>query len=193
MSVTLLPYARAIVQLLRGPVYSDDQEYWNSLLKYQVEITQHFSGLGLDTVIQKEDGYAFIRQAELDDKGTTIGLISRRPLTYEVSLLCVLLRKLLDDFEISNTDNKRFYLKRKQLRAELETFFKEKSNKVKLLKDLDSYINQVLDLGYIKVTDNDEQYRDEDTFEVRTIIKARFSNDVCLDFLNQLKEDVKSV
>jgi hypothetical protein len=193
MSQPLLPYAKAIVQLLKGPVYSDDQEYWNHLLKYQVEITQHFTGLGLDTVIQKEDGYAFIRQVELDDKGTTIGLVSRRPLTYEVSLLCVLLRKLLDDFEISNTENKRFYLKRKQLRAELETFFKEKSNKVKLLKDLDSYINQVLDLGYIKVTESDEQYRDEDTFEVRTIIKARFSNDVCLDFLNQLKEDVKPV
>jgi hypothetical protein len=193
MSVTLLPYAKAIVQLLRGPVYSDDQEYWNNLLKYQIEITQHFNGLGLDTVIQKEDGYAFIRQVELDDRGSTIGLISRRPLTYEVSLLCVLLRKLLDDFEISNTENKRFYLKRKQLRAELETFFKEKSNKVKLLKDLDSYINQVLDLGYIKITESDAQYRDEDTFEVRTIIKARFSNDVCLDFLNQLKEDAKSV
>lgn len=193
MSVTLLPYAKAVVQLLRGPVYSDDQESWNNLLKYQIEITQHFSGLGLDTVIQKEDGYAFIRQVELDDRGSTIGLISRRPLTYEVSLLCVLLRKLLDDFEISNTENKRFYLKRKQLRAELETFFKEKSNKVKLLKDLDSYINQVLELGYIKVTESDAQYRDEDTFEVRTIIKARFSNDVCLDFLNQLKEDAKSV
>ncbi|MBO9564756.1 MAG: DUF4194 domain-containing protein [Niastella sp.] len=191
--MTLLPYAKAIVQLLRGPVYSDDQEYWNNLLKYQIEITQHFNGLGLDTVIQKEDGYAFIRQVELDDRGSTIGLISRRPLTYEVSLLCVLLRKLLDDFEISNTENKRFYLKRKQLRAELETFFKEKSNKVKLLKDLDSYINQVLDLGYIKITESDAQYRDEDTFEVRTIIKARFSNDVCLDFLNQLKEDAKSV
>lgn len=193
MSVTLLPYAKSIVQLLRGPVYSDDQDYWNQILKYQVEITQHFGGLGLDTVIQKEDGYAFIRQVELDDRGSTIGLISRRPLTYEVSLLCVLLRKLLDDFEISNTENKRFYLKRKQLRAELETFFKEKSNKVKLLKDLDSYINQVLDLGYIKVTDADGQYRDEDTFEVRSIIKARFSNDVCLEFLNQLKEDVKPV
>lgn len=193
MSVTLLPYAKAVVQLLRGPVYSDDPDYWNLVLKYQVEITQHFGGLGLDTVIQKEDGYAFIRQVELDDRGSTIGLISRRPLTYEVSLLCVLLRKLLDDFEISNTENKRFYLKRKQLRAELETFFKEKSNKVKLLKDLDSYINQVLDLGYIKVTEADGQYRDEDTFEVRTIIKARFNNDVCLDFLNQLKEDVKSV
>ncbi|WP_276480861.1 DUF4194 domain-containing protein [Paraflavitalea pollutisoli] len=193
MSVTLLPYAKSIVQLLRGPVYSDDQDYWNQILKYQVEITQHFSGLGLDTVIQKEDGYAFIRQVELDDRGSTIGLISRRPLTYEVSLLCVLLRKLLDDFEISNTENKRFFIKRKQLRAELETFFKEKSNKVKLLKDLDSYINQVLDLGYIKVTDADGQYRDEDTFEVRSIIKARFSNDVCLEFLNQLKEDVKPV
>lgn len=193
MSVTLLPYAKAVVQLLRGPVYSDDQDYWNQILKYQVEITQHFNGLGLDTVIQKEDGFAFIRQVELDDRGTTIGLISRRPLTYEVSLLCVLLRKLLDDFEISNTENKRFYLKRKQLRAELETFFKEKSNKVKLLKDLDSYINQVLELGYIKIAEADGQYRDEDTFEVRSIIKARFSNDVCLEFLNQLKEDVKSV
>jgi hypothetical protein len=193
MSQPLLPYARAVVQLLRGPVYSEDQDHWQHLLKYQVEISQHFSSLGLETVVQKEDGYAFIRQMELDDKGSTIGLISRRALTYEVSLLCVLLRKLLDDFEVSNTDNKRFYLKRKQLRAELETFFKDKSNKVKLLKDLDSYINQVLDLGYIKVTDSDEQYRDEDTFEVRTIIKARFNNDVCLDFLNQLKEDVKPV
>jgi len=193
MSVPLLPYAKTLVQLLKGPLYSDDQEYWQLLLKYQVEITQHFNGLGLETMIQKEDGYAFIRQVELDDRGTTIGLISRRPLTYEVSLLCVLLRKLLDDFEVSNTENKRFYLKRKQLRAELETFFKDKSNKVKLLKDLDSYINQVLELGYIKVTTSDEQFRDEDTFEVRTIIKARFNNDVCLDFLNQLKEDVKSV
>ena len=193
MNATLLPYAKTIVQLLKGPLYSDEQEHWNNLLKYQVEITQHFSGLGLETLVQKEDGYAFIRQAELDDKGTTIGLVSRRLLTYEVSLLCVLPRKLLDDFEISNTENKRFYLKRKQLRAELETFFKEKSNKVKLLKDLDSYINQVLELGYLKITDSDEQYRDEDTFEVRTIIKARFNNDVCLDFLNQLKEDVKPV
>jgi hypothetical protein len=193
MNATLLPYAKTIVQLLKGPLYSDEQEHWNNLLKYQVEITQHFSGLGLETLVQKEDGYAFIRQSELDDKGTTIGLVTRRPLTYEVSLLCVLLRKLLDDFEISNTENKRFYLKRKQLRAELETFFKEKSNKVKLLKDLDSYINQVLELGYLKITDSDEQYRDEDTFEVRTIIKARFNNDVCLDFLNQLKEDVKPV
>jgi hypothetical protein len=193
MSTLLLPYAKTVVQLLKGPLYSDETEHWNNLLKYQVEITQHFIGLGLETLVQKEDGYAFIRQAELDDKGSTIGLVSRRPLTYEVSLLCILLRKLLDDFEISNTENKRFYLKRKQLRAELETFFKEKSNKVKLLKDLDSYINQVLDLGYIKITDSDEQFRDEDTFEVRTIIKARFNNDVCLDFLNQLKEDVKPV
>jgi hypothetical protein len=193
MSVTLLPYAKTIVQLLKGPVYSDEQELWYNLLKYKIEITQHFSGLGIETLVQEDDGYAFIRQMELDDKGSTIGLVSRRPLTYEVSLLCVLLRKLLDDFEVTNTENKRFYLKRKQLRAELETFFKEKSNKVKLLKDLDSFINQVLDLGYLKVTESDEQYREEDTFEVRTILKARFSNDVCLDFLNQLKEDAKLV
>lgn len=193
MSATLLPYAKTIVQLLKGPVYSDEQELWYNLLKYKIEITQHFSGLGIETLVQEDDGYAFIRQMELDDKGSTIGLVSRRPLTYEVSLLCVLLRKLLDDFEVTNTENKRFYLKRKQLRAELETFFKEKSNKVKLLKDLDSFINQVLDLGYLKVTESDEQYREEDTFEVRTILKARFSNDVCLDFLNQLKEDAKLV
>ncbi len=193
MSASLLPYAKTIVQLLKGPVYSDEQDTWYNLLKYRIEITQHFSGLGIETLVQEEDGYAFIRQIELDDKGSTIGLVSRRPLTYEVSLLCVLLRKLLDDFEVTNTENKRFYLKRKQLRAELETFFKEKSNKVKLLKDLDSYINQVLDLGYLKVTESDDQYREEDTFEVRTILKARFSNDVCLDFLNQLKEDAKSI
>src|SRR5688572_15644810 len=105
MSIVLHPYAKTVVQLLRAPLFSDETEHWNNLLKYQVEITQHFIGLGLETMVQKEDGYAFIRQAELDDKGSTIGLVSRRPLTYEVSLLCVLLRKLLDDFEISNTEN----------------------------------------------------------------------------------------
>ena len=80
----------------------------------------------------------FLRQRE-DEEGKTIGLIRRLRLTYEQTLLCVLLREWLDEFEINDAETRNLYITHNQLRSESRCSSK-KSNQAKLLRNLDSLI-----------------------------------------------------
>jgi benzoyl-CoA reductase/2-hydroxyglutaryl-CoA dehydratase subunit BcrC/BadD/HgdB len=61
---------------------------------------------------------------------------------------------------------------------------------MKLIKELNKYIEEVADLGYIKKMKNDSNVSEDDRFEVRRIIKARFDEDTLEYFLNQLKQEI---
>lgn len=183
-------YAPVIVKLLQGAVYDDNQKVWNDLLQYQFEVSQYFEKIAVELIVERQDGYAYIRQVPIDEENNTIGLVRRMPLSYELSLLCVLLRMLIDDFEVSNTDQHNLYISHKRLKEELEIFFKEQSHKVRMLKELDRYIEQAEDLGFLKVIDKDTKVKDEIQYEVRRIIKARITNDKLEEFKRKLQQDV---
>ena len=97
---------------------------------------------------------------------------------------------LIDDFEVSNTDQHNLYISHKRLKEELEIFFKEKSHKVKMIKELDRYIEQAEGLGFLKAIDKDTKVKDEIQYEVRRIIKARITNDKLEEFKHKLQQDV---
>jgi hypothetical protein len=59
-------------------------DLWEDLTYYEIEVSQYFGKIGLEIIIDKREGYAFLKQIELDEKGTTIGLIRRMPLNYGV-------------------------------------------------------------------------------------------------------------
>lgn len=189
-STTHEVYAPVIVKLLQGAVYDDNQKVWNDLLQYQFEVSQYFEKIAVELIVERQDGYAYIRQIPIDEENTTIGLVRRIPMSYELSLLCVLLRMLIDDFEVSNTDQRNLYISHKRLREELEIFFKEQAHKVRMLKELDRYIEQAEGLGFLKVMDRDTKLKDEIQYEVRRIIKARITNDKLEEFKRKLQEDV---
>ena len=128
------PFAPLIVKLLQGAIYDDSIRVWNDLIQYQFEIAQYFQKIAIELIVEKQDGYAYIKQVPIDEDDNTIGLVRRIPMRYELSLLCVLLRMLIDDFEVSNTDQRNLYISHKRLKEELEIFFKEKSHKVKMIK-----------------------------------------------------------
>jgi len=184
------PYAPVIVKLLQGAVYDDSPKIWNDLLQYQFEISQYFEKIAVELIVEKQDGYAYIKQISIDEENNTIGLVRRMPMTYELSLLCVLLRMLIDDFEVSNTDQHNLYISHKRLKEELEIFFKEQSHKVRMLKELDRYIEQAEGLGFLKVIDKDTKIKDEFQYEVRRIIKAKITNDKLEEFKRKLRQDV---
>jgi hypothetical protein len=184
------PYAHVIVKLLNGVVYDESEKLWNDLLQYQISITQYFEQIAIDLIVDKKDGYAYLKQIELDETGSTIGLVKRIPLKYETSLICVFLREMLDDFEINNVDQRNLYITHKQLKDHIELFFKEKSNKVKLLNKFDSYIETIVELGFLKKIGNNETSKDETRYEVRRIIKAKITNDVLEDFKKKLEQNV---
>ena len=173
------PYAPVIVKLLGGELTEDDR-LWNDLLHYRVPVAEYLARIGIEVVIDPKEGFAFLRQVELDDEGRTIGLIRRNPLSYEVTLICVVLRELLEDFDMNPSSSPYCHVTHKQIREQIELFFKEKSNQVKLLRQLDRYIRQILELGFLRLIQDSEQI-EERIYEIRRIIKARITNDVLED------------
>ncbi len=187
---TYEPYAHVIVKLLNGVVYDESEKLWNDLLQNQIPITQFFERIAIELIVDKNDGYAYLKQIEIDEDGNTIGLVRRIPLQYETSLICVFLREMLDEFEINNVDQRNLYITHKQLKDNIELFFKEKTNKVKLLSGFDGYINNIVGLGFLRKIGSNEFSKDEIRYEVRRIIKAKITNDVLAEFKKKLEENV---
>lgn len=183
------PYALTIVKLLQDVIYSDDK-LWENLLNYQVIIMSYFEKIGLELIVDKADGYAFLKQVELNDDGKTIGLVKRMPMSYELSLLCVLLREWLDEFDIKDTDSRNLYVSQRDIRNRMELFFKEKTNQIKLVSRLDKYIKDACDLGFLKIVSESDKY-DENNYEVKRIIKAKISNDILETFKRNLENATK--
>jgi hypothetical protein len=184
------PFAHVIVKLLQDTLYDENEKVWNDLLQYQIPITQYFDKIAIDLILEKGDGYAYLKQIELDEEKNTIGLVRRTPLKYEPSLICVFLREMLDDFETNNVDQRNLYVTHKQLKETIELFFKEKANKVKLFAKFDSYIDTIVDVGFLKIISKPENSKDETRYEVRRIIKAKITNDVLENFKKKLEQNV---
>jgi hypothetical protein len=189
-NMTYEPYAHVIVKLLNGIIYDEHEKLWNDLLQYQVPITQFFEKIAIDLIVDKKDGYAYLKQIEIDEEGNTIGLIRRIPLKYETSLICIFLREMLDEFEINNIDQRNLYITHKQLRDNIELFFKEISHKVKLMTKFDNYIENIVELGFLKKIGNSDVSKDDTRYEVKRIIKAKITNDVLEDFKKKLEQNV---
>ena len=90
------PYSEVLVALLKGIVYSDNERLWSDLTKPENEagIKRYFSEIFLDVVIDKSEGYAYLKQKESEvEEDEFPKLIEKRQLNYHFSLLCLLLRK----------------------------------------------------------------------------------------------------
>ena len=183
-------YAAVIIELLKGPLY-DDHKLWNVLLTFYRPIADYLKIIGIDLYFDQKEGFAFLTQKDTAETGLP-RLTSRLPLSYEVTLLCVFLRQSLEEFDMSNTESRRHFLTRKQIKEELEMFFKEKTNQVRLYKEFDKYIQQVVDLGFLKPVKEDKPKTDETRYEVRRILKAKINNEKLEEWRQQLAQEVES-
>lgn len=184
------PYASVIVKLLSGEIYEQDRS-WADLVEYRIPVSDYFSRIGIEVIIDQREGFAFLRQQPLDDTGRTIGLIKRTPLSYEVTLLLVLLRELLEDYETQDTTSPACFVTHTKIQEELELFFKDQSNKVKLLRQLDRYIRQVIELGFLKLIEPPTGVADtaNKQYEIRRILKAKVTPDVLEDVRRRMEKD----
>lgn len=187
------PYAKAIIHLLKGDV-SDKDFIWKDLEEYQIEIQEYLNRIGLELIFNKRDGFAYLRQFEVDDDGNTVGLIQRRQLSFEVSIICVLIREAYEDFEMNPTNimAEKCFITHHQLKEQAELFFTEGFNQVKFQRDLDKYISKTLELGFLRLH-QDAENNAERVYEVKPIIKARISVNELLEFKDKMKQYVESV
>lgn len=171
---SLAPYAPVVLKLLVHPVFSDDGTHWNMLLNYQRAIQDYFGDIGLALEVQETDGYAYLYQPEIEDEqGTIIALprITRRDrLTFHATLLCVLLREWLDSQEAQNLDTVGCFITGEQIREIMLPFLPERTDARKTERRIESAINQVSDLGFLRRLSGQQ---DVAYFEIRRILKAR--------------------
>jgi hypothetical protein len=184
------PYAGVIIKLLQDALYDDDK-HWKDLMAHQEELIDYFERIGVKLVIDENDGYAYVYQPEPDeddDARKLPRLVKRIPLSYEVTLICVMLREMLEEYDVRATDSVKFFTTNKEIKEKIELFFKDKTNKVKLLKNFDNYINQVTHLGFLKMLREDPKDKDNTQYEVKRVIKAKINNEKLEEIKQKLNE-----
>jgi Domain of unknown function (DUF4194) len=169
-----------LVALLKGVVYSDiSADLWRDLLNLQGGVRDHLRLLGLDLIIDDSEGYAYLRQSEAAGEETSDSprrLIPRRPLSYPVSLLLVLLRKRLAQHDAHGGETK-LVLTREQLSEMLRVFLAAGPNEAKLDDQIDRHIERVAELGFLR----DIKEENASLFEVRRILRAFVNADWLTD------------
>lgn len=181
MSTTdIKPYSKAIVKLLKGIVEYNDPA-WNDILQYQADIQAYLGVIGLELIVKKDEGFAFVRQAMLDD-GKTINLATRRQLGFEISVILIVLRNMLYEFEMNPTDSQadEKYVTTTQIKEEVEMFLPVGFNQVKFRQDLDSNISKVIDMGFLAEVKKLET--DETLYRIHRIIKEKVTLDDLAEF-----------
>jgi hypothetical protein len=184
---TILPYTPVLIKLLKGPVEYLEKSAWELLLQYQVELTRFLQQLGLMLVLEKEDGYAYLEQLRLDEEENVAGWIRRVQLGYEESILLVLLRDMMAEFEVGDAGARELIKKRREIKEYAELFFKENPSRVKFIRDLDRLIDRVEELGFIEKIEAAD-LSDEEKFRIKKIIKARVDHEILENFKNQLMQ-----
>lgn len=183
------PYSKAIVKLLKSPV-ERTSTVWDDVINYQFEIQEYISQIGLELIVKKDEGFAFVRQLE-DSDGNTLGLVTRRQIGFETSIVLVVLRQSLEEFDSNPTQlATEKFITDSEIRDELELFLQDGYNKLKFKKELDKYIRSVVELGYLKEISKKEN---ETKYQIQRIIKEKITLDILQDFKTKLQEYVESV
>jgi hypothetical protein len=129
-------------------------------------------------MLDEAEGYAFLRSREADtsedeiaDKSDAIPrLITRRQLSFPVSLLLALLRKKLAEFDASGGET-RLVLTRDNIVELIRLFLPDSSNEARLVDQIERHINKVVELGFLRRLKSTTP-TSQPSYEVRRIIKA---------------------
>lgn len=179
------PESLAAVRLLQGVIYSSDTQCWQQVLNYRSDLEDYFANVGLVLVVDENDGFAYLRQGtddERDANGTALPRLFRRtPMTYDMTLLCILLRDEMRRWEDEDLDNSRCTVTIDQLQGAWRSMQPASVDDVQSRKSLEVNIKKLEAISFVQKFGGDGEY------EIRRILKARLP----LEKLNQLHAQMK--
>lgn len=161
-------FSHATIALLKGIVYQEsDPVLWQQLLNFQPRIRDYVAQIGLELIIDEAEGYGWLRTRPVVEGETALPrLVTRRQLPFAVSLLLALLRKRLAEFDSSGAEQ-RLVLSRDEIIEMVRIFHPQGSNEARLIQQIESHINKVIELGFLRKMRGSEQM-----VEVQRTLKA---------------------
>ena len=174
--------AVSAIRLMQGVVYQET-DAWDDLVRHQGAVRDHFAVVGLEVVIDDDEGYAYLRTADTPEGEDALPrVIRRRSLTYADSLLLVLLRKRLAEFE-SAGDPGQLVLTHDEIVEMIQLFLARSTDEAREAHQVDASINRLVGMGFLS------QLKDrKGTWEVRRILKAYVDAETLSDFSAKLAE-----
>jgi hypothetical protein len=174
----------AIIRLMQGVVYREsDEDTWVALERSGGGVRDHFAAIGVEVVVDDTEGYAYLRsRPEVEGEEALPRLVRRRSLTYNVSLLLVLLRRRLLEFETSGSEG-RLVVNRGQIVEMLRVFQADSSNEARIVDQAERTIGKAAELGFLRPLRGQA-----DHWEVRRILKAYVDAQTLSDFADKLKQ-----
>ena len=180
------PESWAAVALLQGVVDSSDAKAWEGILAYRGVLEDYFGRIGLVLEVHEDDEPAYLRQRtdeERDRDGDTLPRLFRRsPLTYEATLLCLLLRDELRRFENEDLDNTRCTVTIERLSPMWKSMQPATADDVKLRDSLVATFRKLESMAIVA------KFGGEDEYEIKPILKARLPLDKLTEIRDQMKK-----
>lgn len=173
-----------LIGLFQGVLYREqDAPLWQPLLDLQARVRDYCATIGLELILDEAEGYAYLRQrVPAEGEPELPRLIQRRQLSFPVSLILVLLRKKLAEFDATGGDT-RLVVGREQIADQVRLFLPDTGNEARLLDRMDAHINKVVELGFLHRLRGQEHQ-----FEVRRILKAFVDAQWLSDFEQRLSD-----
>ena len=176
--------ATAIIHLMEGVVYRESQEgTWTVLDRHGSAIRDHFATIGVNVIMNETEGFAYLRSEEPEEGTEPLPrLVRRRKLTFNVSLLLVLLREQLASFESKGGEG-RLVLTRDQVVEMLRVFLADSTNEARVIDRVDATIGQAGKLGFLR-----ELRGQPGHWEVRRVLRAYVDAETLNDFAARLDQ-----
>jgi len=134
-------------------------------------------------VVDEAEAFAWLRQREPEEGETVLPrLVRRAPLTWEQTLLCVLLRDRLLQFDRANEPDGRLVLTSDDFREMLHPFLPESGDVAKLDRRINGLRAKAEELGFVRGFAAPSGI----CYEVRRILKARLP----VDDLERIRDTV---
>lgn len=182
---TKLPRGYMIARLMKGVVYKeDDPTLFNNIIQEQNAIKSYVRELGLNIVIHEKENYIFLRSLSeeeyeklgLDDDIRPPTLIAKRKLSFEVSLLLVMLRKLLLEHDRVSS-NERLVLSFDDILAVMASCFGKTVENASLRKKTETCISKICEMSFLKKINHNQEVLYEVKRILISIVNANFIDD----------------
>lgn len=190
-------FAPVAIRLLQGVIYEEDGRFWQDLVKiYEIQLRQYFGQIGLQLIIDRTEGFAFLRQSKEDGQEESLHLprlMRKRSLNFDQSILCVLLRERLDEHLVSDSASREPIMSLQDIRDMVELFFRERNTQQRFLKDLKKTIEDVKNMGFIEPIGTEIPNNEEERlFRIRRILKAFINADSLQDLLKNIASPIET-
>ena len=202
----LVPPGALMVFLLKNYIdREDDKQLFESLVRQEREVEEFCRRLFLRLVVDHESGYAYVRSLTEEELPQNVGqrppqLLTKRALPFYDSMVLILLRQRLLEFELSGQFG-RLVLERSEILTMVKTFVHNVNNDKRLDDNLNKAIDNLCSLGLLgknksaAASSTKKADRNMERIEVRRIISVivtpeilKQADEILASYVKHIKE-----